>query len=106
MNKTEQHPCAKYINLRIESVFAILGTKKLYITWKNADEAVVDFSDVITQNKWFKPLQDLAKFQKAKHVDWGSGIEWDNGAGIGSDEVRWMADQQDSVLYKDKKKIA
>lgn len=106
MGKTKEHPTAKYINLRIVHVSAIIDTQKVYIIWKNGEEAVVDFSEIIAKNKWFRPLQDPIEFQTVKHVDWGAGIEWRCGADSGSDSVRWMADQQKTVIHKKKRKIA
>ncbi len=96
----EQHPMAHYIALRINEVSAILKTTKLYIAWKNGEEAVVDFSDLISSNKHFKPLSNQKKFHAVEHASWGSCIEWECGIAMGSDQLRHMADEQDSVLHR------
>ena len=106
MGKRLEHPTAKYINLRIATVSAILKTNKLYVVWKNGEEAVVDFSADIDHNTHFKPLSDPAKFQTVQTVAWNAGIEWNCGVGIGSNQLRSMADQQKSVIHKKSRKSA
>ena len=102
--KRKSHPTDKYTEFTIQMASPIPGTQKIYVIWVNGEEAVVDISKIIENNKWFKPLQDSTEFQTAKIADWGSGVEWQCEAGIGSDEVRWMADKQKSVLRKKNKK--
>lgn len=106
MDKPEKNPTAKYIDIRISQVSAIMGTQKLYFVWGNGDEAVVDFSEIIATNRHCKPMSEPSEFQTAKHVDSGTALEWDCGVDMGSDQIRWMADQQDSLLYQNKRKSA
>lgn len=100
------HPTDKYIHHTIQFVSPITGTHKVYVIWTNDEEAVIDISEIIYTNKHFKPLSSSAEFEKAESVAWGTGIEWDCGASIGSDHLRHMADQQGSVLHKKKRKSA
>ena len=97
---------AEYIATRIVHVSAILSTQKLYIAWECGDEAVVDFSEMIAINKHCRPLSEPSLFQSVKHVDCGTAMEWRCGIDMGSDQIRWMADQQNSVFHKNNKKSA
>ena len=106
MGESPHHPAMEYTGLRLTQVAPILGTKKLYVVWKNAEEAVIDFSKTISENKWFAPLNNPAEFQTVKLAEWGTGLEWDCDADIGSDLIRHMADQQDSVLHRETRKSA
>lgn len=106
MGETAYHPALEYTGLRLAQAWPILGTKKLYVVWKNGEEAVIDFSDTISKNKWFMPLNDPLQFQKVKLAEWGTGIEWDCDADIGSDLVRHMADLQGSVFHENPRKTA
>ena len=60
----------------------------------------------LVENKWFAPLNNPAEFQTVKLAEWGTGLEWDCDADIGSDLIRHMADQQDSVLHRETRKSA
>lgn len=102
MGKNDQHPATKYTGIRITHAHPIMGTQKLYVVWETDDEAVVDISEIIKESKWFKPLQFPELFQSVKIEDWGSSLEWSNGADVGSDEIRWMADEQQSIIKKEK----
>lgn len=94
------HPTDKYIDHTIQHVSAITGTQKVYAEWVNGEITIVDFSDLILKNKQFKTVSDPINFQTVKHIDWGHGIEWDCGVAIGSDQLRYMADEQDTVIHK------
>ncbi len=101
MDKSPHHnkfPEAAYIGLKMVCVGYVSGTKKLYIEWENGDRAVIDFSGLISENRWFRPLKDDHFFQKAKITTYGRALEWSDDISIGSDTVRVMADRQNTVL--------
>lgn len=97
---TEQHPALRFLNLRLRTVTVIKNTNKLYVEWKNGEEAVVDFTESIQTAKGFKPLKDPKIFKKACVGSWGSSIEWPEDIDFGSDTLRQMAEEQGAVFLR------
>ena len=96
------NPEMQYLNLRISRVSPILMEQKIFIVWRNGEQAVLDFADIIREDKHFHPMVDSAVFQSVRVEDWGACIEWKCGVGMGSDQLRQMAEEQESVFKKRK----
>ena len=92
------HPIARYTGLKMSTLSHISGTQKYFVTWTSGDQAVLDFARLIATDKHLDPLLDLEEFGSAKIGGWGSAIDWDCGVGMGSDQLRHMADEQNSVF--------
>ena len=102
-------PETRYNDHTLHMVTAIPDVWKVYAVWTNGEEAVVDFSDIIHEsrkNERFRQLSDPNEFQTVRSVDWGGGIEWRCGVGIGSDQLRYMAEQQDTVIHLQQRKAS
>lgn len=103
MVKKAGHPTDRYIDHTLVSVAPILGKQKLFLEWDTDEQAVIDFAELIQNHTRFKAMSTPAVFHAVSVVDWGAGIEWKHGTGMGSDQLRLMADQQKSVIHRQKK---
>ena len=96
------NPEMQYLNLRINRASPILMEQKIFIVWRNGEQAVLDFADIIQEDKHFHPMADPTVFQSVRVEDWGACIEWKCGVAMGSDQLRQMAEKQGSVFKKRK----
>ena len=94
----ERKKILKYHYWSVTSVAPILGTAMMYLEWNSGERAVLDFGKLTQVSKQFQPLSQPAEFENVSIIGYGGGIEWRCGAGLGSDQLRHMADEQNAVF--------
>jgi len=88
---------------RIASVSS-LGSMLLEVTYQGGQKVKVDCTELPRRFAVFAQLQDPAFFNQVEVADWGHGIEWPNGEGLGADKVLDMALEQaqrtDTLVFR------
>jgi len=69
----------------------------LAIEWNGGGKDTVDMSAVIERFKPFARLTNFAEFKAVEPVDFGHGIEWENGLDYSADNLARMAKAQKAV---------
>ena len=78
---------------RIESA-RITGDLKLELEWSTGEKFSADLSDLVAPP--FSALRDPDLFARMTRDDWGHGLEWPNGLGLGADRLYEICRQQAS----------
>ena len=88
--------------IRIEDV-KVIAPYTLVITWKNGHEDSVDMEGVIHHYENFAPLRDPDTFASVRTINWGHGIEWENGIDYSRDSLAFLAQEQNEMTAQDMK---
>lgn len=67
---------------------------RLAITWQDGATAIIDMTGVVHKNPFFASLKDEAAFAAVSVIDYGTGIEWDNGIDYSADSLEMLAQDQ------------
>lgn len=85
---------------RIASVAALPG-HRLAVVWQDGGEAAVDLTGVVQRLDYFAGLKDEAAFARVAVVDYGTGIEWENGIDYAADSIEMLASEQAGMRAAD-----
>jgi hypothetical protein len=73
----------------------------LSVVWQDGGCAVVDMTGVVQKLPYFAALKDEAAFRQVSVVDYGTGIEWENGIDYSADSLEVMASEQARMTADD-----
>jgi len=75
---------------------------RLAVTWDDGKKATADLTGLVHRSGHFKVFVEHPEaFRKVRPVEWGSGIEWENGLDFSSESLRMIADEQKPMRPKD-----
>lgn len=87
---------------RLKKVSAIGGTFILKLHWDDGGGQTADLSGLVLLSRHFKAFADEPKnFAKVKVINWGHGVEWENGLDYSTENLGRIADEQ-SIVDKNK----
>lgn len=84
---------------KITSV-AVLGDKRLELSWDDGFIAPVDLSDVIAKHKALAPLKKKSAFAQVRVSADGWSLEWPSGVDFGAPQLRRWADEQAGEIMR------
>lgn len=59
------------------------------IIWTDGSQGIADFYDIILDSIHFCVfLDDIEEFKKCRIINWGHGIEWENGLDFSADSIK------------------
>lgn len=92
----------QFHGIRITTVFAIPGTRKIYLSWNNGEESVIEYQSVIDRYESLTPLKNDNHFQSIHIADDGWCLEWNEDISVGADSLRQLAEEQGAIIERRK----
>lgn len=77
----------------IESV-SLVAHGVLSIVWSTRETLCLDLSDLPKRNVAFSGFSDPALFSRFEIADWGHGLDWPSGLGLGADRLYELCREQ------------
>lgn len=71
---------------------------RLNLTWEDGTSQTADLAGLIALSRHFKVFAtDPTAFAKVRVVNWGHGLEWENGLDYSAENIKRIADEQQTI---------